>query len=814
MRILEVRDGFIKLESNEKIHLSSFLEIKDRGESYIAQTIQSRKFNEKYLTFAKIMYLYDGTFNAYNGSSISREASIEQFPFDLISRSFKTSSQICIGSFTNSDEQIYIDKSAFDRKILMSIDSPEKINLITTNLTKEFMVENNVLVIDMLGAIDSSAKFKAGIDFRLPLNSETLEFLYEDCLNDATSDSKSLVKEIFQDLAEYSKSVPFLPFGTLKTIIDDMVEKSHIFKLLVLKNKLAKFDKENLFANNIEEIQSINKALNSRTRVIDISHLNNLFQSRYLESIYNTLKNTGYTGQVILIASNSITKKNIKTVIKSTDIATTFITHSRFKYLKDFKSLFVNYVIEPTFANNEIFKTYATFLSNMSKESFLLVGDSTNFIPIIFDQKASEEASPLDDVIDLDDSSDEELNSIVIEEDPKDEQTEAIEKKSENLIEKLSEESAGTTSSTALSLFNEEDEEDEEIENISDENGADVTESFEEIENLEAQQESTETQIIEPDEIAIEESQEDIEEALTESFSDDSEYHTNVDTIQTIEVSEEISEMTDDIEAYETVDTTSIDIQEQEYDNSESDLEEIADTSLEDISNATNEIINETVEEYIETEVIPLNNSNEELEEIIELDETELDDNAIIVEMEDPEEVALNQEIIEDVDKVFTTVKEDSLSESDLDFIDELNSDSELTTDTESVSDEELEEVVISDGIEELNEYPTEESEDSFLEPLEEINEIDDSLKEEVKDVLETKNASTPMVPVYGADIPQEDMVLSDPIEQGDTVMHAKYGTGVVEKMIKYGTKTLYSINFDNVGRRLLDPTLTEIKKH
>ena len=58
-----------------------------------------------------------------------------------------------------------------------------------------------------------------------------------------------------------------------------------------------------------------------------------------------------------------------------------------------------------------------------------------------------------------------------------------------------------------------------------------------------------------------------------------------------------------------------------------------------------------------------------------------------------------------------------------------------------------------------------------------------------------------------------EDLVLSDEIEQGDTVVHAKYGNGVVEKMIKYGTKTLFSINFDNVGRRLLDPTLTEIKK-
>ena len=79
--------------------------------------------------------------------------------------------------------------------------------------------------------------------------------------------------------------------------------------------------------------------------------------------------------------------------------------------------------------------------------------------------------------------------------------------------------------------------------------------------------------------------------------------------------------------------------------------------------------------------------------------------------------------------------------------------------------------------------------------------------------ILETKNATTPMVPVYSAEIPPEDTVFSDNLEQGDSVVHAKYGNGIVEKMIKYGNKTLYSINFDNVGRRLLDPTVTEIKK-
>ena len=82
--------------------------------------------------------------------------------------------------------------------------------------------------------------------------------MFEDCLNDATSDSKSLIKEIFQDLADYSKTVPFLPFGALKTIVDEMVDKSHVFKLLVLKNKLAKFDKLGYFAATSQEAENLN----------------------------------------------------------------------------------------------------------------------------------------------------------------------------------------------------------------------------------------------------------------------------------------------------------------------------------------------------------------------------------------------------------------------------------------------------------------------------------------------------------------------------------------------------------------------------
>ena len=160
-----------------------------------------------------------------------------------------------------------------------------------------------------------------------------------------------------------------------------------------------------------------------------------------------------------------------------------------------------------------------------------------------------------------------------------------------------------------------------------------------------------------------------------------------------------------------------------------------------------------------------------------------------------------DQQIVEDVDKVYTTIKDtdelEEISDSDLDLIDELNSDGDELEEYAGNIDEASDSIV----------------EDGILDQPQESIIPERQPKEKDAEILEKREANTPIVPVYDADIPQEDMVVSDPIQQGDSVVHAKYGSGVVEKMIKYGTKTLFSINFENIGRRLLDPTLTEIKK-
>ena len=714
----------------------------------------------------------------------------------------------------------------------------------------------------MLGNLNLP-KHIAGKDFKLPLNTESLAFMYEDCLNDATSDSKNLIKEIFQYLSDYSKTVPFLPFATLKTIIDDMVEKQHIFKLLVLKNKLAKFEKLGYFATNIQEANNLQNILKSNTVTIDLSKLDSVFQNRYLEAIYSTFDKLEAKPNVLLLASNNLSKKSFKTVLTNNNSATTLFVNSKFKFLKDIKPLFNTYLIEPGFINNEVFKTYAQTLSALPKDAYLLVGSATKNIALTVEIKEQTFEAELETELEVQENNEIEalLNDI-----PKDEHTEAIEKKSEDLIEKISEEVVASPSEVLENLFGDDSEEDEiegqkieeeiEEEEITDDDLMYKEEVFEYTTQVHSEIDIDEESESEEDEI-IDLTEADEKENEEETVSSD-----NEDIIE-VEMDAEIVELDEDETLIETNEDSIIEEYEapteeptQIFDNEPEAIEEEKEEENLDIIEQTElseDILSELSEDTLPDQTFDINEAEEteiiedvpqELEisnletsdteaigdedefgEIIELNEADLEDanDIIMIDVEDDimQEIdeETDKEIVEDVDKVFTSIREeDAISDSDLDFIDELNEEMNEISEQDSIETA-LEEIVEDDDsalnteFEELNEYPEEDLEEAFIEPIEEFESALEEDFVESKEVLETKPSVTPTVPVYEAEIPQEDLVMSDPIEQGDTVSHAKYGVGIVEKMIKYGTKTLYSINFDNVGRRLLDPTLTEIKK-
>ena len=904
MKILEVRDGFIKFESDSSLCLSSFVQVSGVAKNYIAQIIQIKRSGINSIAVAKILFLYDGSLQPYDKTLPPDDAQIKDFTFNILNNSINASEPVIAGVMPDKDLNIIIDSSAFNKKMLMSIDDKDENNILIRNLTKQFNnLGKNVLIIDTLGVINAK-KYTAGEDFKLPLDTASLAFMYQDCLNDATGDSKALIVEIFRDLAEYSKTVPFVPFEVLKNIVDEMVDKSHVFKLLVLKNKLAKFDRLGYFAKDKNEVDKVQKILDTKCAIVDLSKLDSAFQNRYLAFLYEKLKGREDV-QVFLELSNTVSKKNLKNILEDT-VPTTFITHSRFKYLNDIKNLFDNFIITPSLTNNEIFKVYNTFLKAMSKGTYLIAGEAVNYIPLVSaariideiipiarntvqeaeqqDMKAPEEEPPAQQELtetseeeeapqtdekeeDVSAVSESEEQDVSLEEIPAEDSEpeeneqeiaepeivepeimddieaaqeasgeEVIESRisKEEILANIAEKSDAVITDAAADLtppsgnmFESDEAEEDEDENTLEEEGV----SQENFQSEDVNDEILEELSLEPEEadenIPVENDLQIEEEPLTEAALDSD---SNVlEEISLEEAFDNDAETVEEIQDYIPEEGVSEE-QEEEVelvDETEmlSEDEPLTEESLEDVESETEVEVPEEFDleleeedentispeqlpdmdelrQDAETKVLPVSEESSDFDEIIELDPDEADENDIVIDMtEDDENLEasenLDEQIVKDVDKVFTTRKDDDISDSDLDFIDELNSDDGV-----------LEEVSDADSsLEELSEY------DEVGVIREDSENTIELQKDKDDEILETRNSSTPIVPVYDADIPQEDMVVSDPIQQGDTVTHAKYGSGVVEKMIKYGNKTLFSINFDNIGRRLLDPTLTEIKK-
>lgn len=72
----------------------------------------------------------------------------------------------------------------------------------------------------------------------------------------------------------------------------------------------------------------------------------------------------------------------------------------------------------------------------------------------------------------------------------------------------------------------------------------------------------------------------------------------------------------------------------------------------------------------------------------------------------------------------------------------------------------------------------------------------------------------SPDIPVYETDSSSEIRISDVPFKIGDKVYHPKHGYGIIEGFANYSNKILFcQIEFENVGRRILDPRISGIEK-
>lgn len=764
MQVLEIKNNLVKIayDVNDNLALSCFVIIEDTNTPYVAQVVNVKADKLTNFAIVKLLFTFneEGILKNYNGTIPSLKSTVSILPSKELLDIIPIENNLIMGELAQQNVTLNVDKTILDNNLLVCSDNVENTNILLKNITKQ--IDEKIVIFDTDGLFDAENKITFGKDFKLPLNYDTINFIYENELDDVDATSRAVIQDIFIEVQEYTKNLPegYLPFETFINVVDQQYKETQIPQLVLLKNKLIKYRDLNAFAETLKDVLSLSIAIDkSKVTIIDISEMAPVLQKEIMSYTYGVMKGINETIYSFVKVDNANSSKRLlKTFLSRDGIYTTIICRHEYKYLPELKSAAQNLILFTPQTLQHDFAAYNTFLNKLNTDEFIIYGAHTQNIPLIVELDELElDTQNDDDETEIEKDIEEIPSSNVVPMPAPVQNTAPQENVTESPEPEIQEEEnfkAPEVEYPDLGFDNETpssneaptvDFSEEETLNITEEQPEEnftqieLPETFEEPEIEEVQQEEPEEDIQENFDNEI--SQEPIEEEVFMPETD----------IPQVEINEDLSEQA-------IIEDSNI-----------------SETPAEYTSQATEEqapiynILNDNEIDYqdAEPEVLPLEPEIDYSVEDIDIEEN----------YQEPQPYDENEAMIEqaakDVDKLIyeklpnedvtlddlSDLQSDELTEDDLNLIGDLASDNGITPEPE----------------------------------------------------LEYNEEQPPVVPIYNAeDIePQEQQSL----EPGDRVSSPKYGEGVVEKMIKYGNKMLCSIEFPNIGRRLLDPAMTEIKK-
>lgn len=764
MQVLEIKNNLVKIayDVNDNLALSSFVIIEDTNTPYVAQVVNVKADKLTNFAIVKLLFTFneEGILKNYNGTIPSLKSTVSILPSKELLDIIPIENNLIMGELAQQNVTLNVDKTILDNNLLVCSDNVENTNILLKNITKQ--IDEKIVIFDTDGLFDAENKITFGKDFKLPLNYDTINFIYENELDDVDATSRAVIQDIFIEVQEYTKNLPegYLPFETFINVVDQQYKETQIPQLVLLKNKLIKYRDLNAFAETLKDVLSLSIAIDkSKVTIIDISEMAPVLQKEIMSYTYGVMKGINETIYSFVKVDNANSSKRLlKTFLSRDGIYTTIICRHEYKYLPELKSAAQNLILFTPQTLQHDFAAYNTFLNKLNTDEFIIYGAHTQNIPLIVEldeleldtQNDDDETESEKDIEEIPSSNVVPMPAPVQNTEPQENVTESPEpeiqeeetfKAPEVEYPDLGFDNETPSSNEAPTVDFPETETLNVTEEQPEENFTQIElpETFEEPEIEEVQQEEPEEDIQKNFDNEI--SQEPIEEEVFMPETD----------IPQVEINEDLSEQA-------IIEDSNISETPAEYTSQATEEQAPIYNILDD---------NEIDYQDAEPEVLPLEPEIDYSVEDIDIEEN----------YQEPQPYDENEAMIEqaakDVDKLIyeklpnedvtlddlSDLQSDELTEDDLNLIGDLASDNGITPEPE----------------------------------------------------LEYNEEQPPVVPIYNAeDIePQEQQSL----EPGDRVSSPKYGEGVVEKMIKYGNKMLCSIEFPNIGRRLLDPAMTEIKK-
>ena len=735
MRILEIKNSLVKIsyEVEENLALAGFVIIEDKNTPYVAQVVNLKAENSRNYAVLKLLFTFndEGVLKPYDGTIPSVSANVTSLPSVELLAIMPVENPVYLGTLAHQNISLKLDATAFQSNMLICSNSVENSSKILSNILPQLVeMGEKVVLIDVNGDFSSDENFIFGRNFKLPLTSKFIDYIFENELGDVEPVSKAIIQDIFKEVQGYIDTLPqgFIPIDTFINVVQGQYEETRIAELVLLQNKLLKYQENNIFMTSADDSSMFrSKVAHTDSLIVDVSNVEVSLQKLLIPYMFDCISTVNRNTFVLISMNNDVADKRLlRRMLEFSNIFTTIICPHEFRYLPDLKQIIQNMIMFAPQTLQHDFANYNTFLAKLNADEFIVYGSATQQIPFIVQSVPYDElVESEEEVVNTDEQNvEEEMLGVNLEE-------------NSSVIEVAVEEQEVVLESSVINNENEE----EQL-------------SYEEIS---------------VDEVAegFDNGQDDVEEVITSV----------PDYIE------------DDVEEIGLDDVINQDFTENEglssWDNSEEDSVFPFQEDDTDLSDAYQE---STFEQEIEQ-------NREELVEQVAQDVDaafyrKLDEDTVESEDDVAPEIFLDDEEAEE------------LSESDLDFIQSMPM--SISDDTENYSVEEI------NGYVEPNETFVFGEEVSSEDGMEEFS-VDNS--EMFVDESDDNDEISQMVPIYTPEEFSQDVAVNVPVfDAGDVVSHPKYGQGVVEKMINYGNKTLCSISFVNIGRRLLDPSLSELR--
>lgn len=408
MKLLEIKNNLVKLSygENEKPILGKFIILTTSEKSYVAQLVNLKSDSVNSFAIAKLLFTFtaDGVVDNYDGSVPSMASELSFLDSAELLDLLPVETAIKIGQLAQQNESLSLDISVFEHNFTVFAEREvDKTTFISNCIRQLFQMKEKSVIVDLNNNFSDYSRIEFTKDFKLPLNSEMIDFIFDYELVDVEASTKAVIQDIFYDVQQYIKSLDFefLPIDNFVDVVANQYKETQMPELALLKNKLLKYRDSNIFANTKEEVLAFNQKLEEKNcSILNLTDVNEALQKEVILFVHNALDSLKkYVYFFCPLTDGNSDKKLLKKFINNNHVFTTIIVCNSYKYVKELKSFAENVVIfAPENVQHE-FAAYNTFLNKLNLGECIVYGKLTQGVPFIVEMSDLDLDLTKDDVL-------------------------------------------------------------------------------------------------------------------------------------------------------------------------------------------------------------------------------------------------------------------------------------------------------------------------------------------------------------------------------------------------------------------------------